>query len=84
LKELAGLLRGGGRIAIVSQPRCPGATAETTTAAARETVGLLEAAGFTAILVETSALKPPVAGVIGTTPTITASPSLPGGSSGQR
>jgi hypothetical protein len=84
LKELAGLLRGGGRIAIVSQPRCPGATAETTTAAARETVGWLEAAGFTAILVETLALKPPVACVIGTTPTIAASPSLPGGSSGQR
>jgi ubiquinone/menaquinone biosynthesis C-methylase UbiE len=69
LKELAGLLRAGGLIAIVSQPRCPGATAETTAAAARETVGLLEAAGFTAILVETLALKPPVACVIGTAPT---------------
>jgi ubiquinone/menaquinone biosynthesis C-methylase UbiE len=69
LKELAGLLHAGGHIAIVSQPRCPGATAETTAAAARETVGLLEAAGFNAILVETLALQPPVACVIGTAPT---------------
>jgi SAM-dependent methyltransferase len=45
LKELAGLLRGGGLIAIVSQPRCPGATAETTAAAASEIVEALEAAG---------------------------------------
>ena len=35
LKELAGLLRGGGLIAIVSQPRCPGATAGTTAASAQ-------------------------------------------------
>jgi SAM-dependent methyltransferase len=75
LKELAGLLRGGGLIAIVSQPRCPGATGETTAAAARETAGLLEAAGFTAIRVETLALKPPVACVIGTAPTLSARPS---------
>jgi ubiquinone/menaquinone biosynthesis C-methylase UbiE len=68
LKELAGLLRSGGRIAIVSQPRTPGATAETTAAAAREIVGLLEAAGFAAIRVETLDLKPPVACVIGTAP----------------
>jgi SAM-dependent methyltransferase len=66
LKEVAGLLRGGGLIAIVSQPRCPGATADTTTAAAIQIVGLLEAAGFAAIRVETLALKPPVACVIGT------------------
>jgi ubiquinone/menaquinone biosynthesis C-methylase UbiE len=66
LSELAGLLRGGGLIAIVSQPRCPGATAETTTAAAREIVGLLDAAGFAATRVETLDLEPPVACVIGT------------------
>lgn len=75
LKELAALLRGGGLIALVSQPRCPGATGETTAAGARETVGLLEAAGFTAIRVETLALKPPVACVIGTAPTTAARPS---------
>jgi ubiquinone/menaquinone biosynthesis C-methylase UbiE len=69
LKELAGLLRrGDGLIAIVSQPRCPGATADTTAAGAREIVGLLEAAGFDAIRVETLDLKPPVACVIGTAP----------------
>jgi hypothetical protein len=43
--ELGGLLRGGGRIAIVSQPRTPGATAETTATTARQIVGLLDAAG---------------------------------------
>lgn len=66
LKELARLLRDGGLIAIVSQPRCPGATAETTEHAAREIVGLLEAAGLVAIRVETLDLEPPVACVIGT------------------
>ncbi len=66
LKELARLLRGGGLIAIVSQPRCPGATAETTAAAARHTLQLLEMAGFGAVRVETLALDPPAACVIGT------------------
>jgi hypothetical protein len=75
LKELAGLLRGGGLIAIVSQPRCPGATGETTAAAARQTVGLLEAAGFAAIRVETLDLEPPVACVIGTAPSVPTPPS---------
>lgn len=68
LKELAGLLRRGGLIAIVAQPRAPGATAKTTAATAREIVGLLDAAGFTAIRVETLDLKPPVACVMGTAP----------------
>jgi ubiquinone/menaquinone biosynthesis C-methylase UbiE len=66
LKELAGLLRGGGLIAIVSQPRCPGATAETSAAAARGIAGLLVTAGFAVNRVETLDLKPPVACVIGT------------------
>ncbi|MGH8999415.1 MAG: hypothetical protein ACRDY7_08495 [Acidimicrobiia bacterium] len=60
------MLRPGGLIAIVSQPRCPGATAETTTAAAAEIVDLLRAAGFVEIHVETLNLNPPVACVIGT------------------
>ena len=68
LKELAGRLRGGGLIAIVSQPRTPGATAETTAATAREIVGLLDTAGFTALRVETLDLEPPVACVMGTAP----------------
>ena len=65
-KELAGLLRGGGLLAIVSQPRCPGATAATTAAAAGQIVDTLEAAGLVAIRVETLDLKPPVACVTGT------------------
>jgi SAM-dependent methyltransferase len=68
LDELAGLLRGGGLIAIVSQPRTPGAAAETTAAGAREIVGLLGGAGFVAIRVETLDLKPPVTCVIGSAP----------------
>ena len=65
LKVLAGLLRGGGLIAIVSQPRCPGATAATTAAAARQIVDALSSAGLVSIRVETLDLNPPVACVIG-------------------
>jgi len=68
LKELARLLRDGGLIAIVSQPRCPGATAETTVAAASQIVEELKAAGLVTIRLETLDLKPPVACVIGTAP----------------
>lgn len=65
LKELHSLMRPGGRIAIVSQPRCPGATAETTVAAGREIATRLTEAGFTGIRSDTLALKPPVVCVIG-------------------
>ncbi len=65
LKELRDLLRDGGVIAIVSQPRCPGATAQTTDAAASEIVDALSAAGFVAIRVKKLDLKPPVACVVG-------------------
>jgi ubiquinone/menaquinone biosynthesis C-methylase UbiE len=82
LKELGGLLRPGGLIAIVSQPRTPGATAETTAANAREIAGLLDAAGFTAIRAETLDLKPPVACVMGTTPSAPASSSTSGNREG--
>jgi SAM-dependent methyltransferase len=68
LTELAGVLCSGGLIAIVSQPRCPGATAETTAASAGQIVEVLEGAGFVSIRVETLDLKPPVACVIGTAP----------------
>jgi ubiquinone/menaquinone biosynthesis C-methylase UbiE len=68
LKELRNLMRAGGRIAIVSQPRCPGATAQTTVAAGRESAARLAEAGFTRIRSDTLGLKPPVACVIGEVP----------------
>lgn len=68
LKELHRLMQSGGRIAIVSQPRCPGATAETTVAAGREIAARLTEAGFTCIRSDTLGLKPPVVCVIGEVP----------------
>jgi SAM-dependent methyltransferase len=65
LRELARLLRPGGRIALVSQPRCPGATASTSVAAAEELATLLTGAGFADLRTETLDLDPPVAYVIG-------------------
>jgi len=64
-QALRRLMRPRGRIAIVSQPRCPGATAETTVAAGRERAARLTAAGFTRIRSDTLALKPPVICVLG-------------------
>lgn len=66
LSELGQLLRPGGPIALVSQPRFPGATAATTAAAADELATLLTAAGFERLHVETLDLDPPVACVLGT------------------
>jgi len=66
-EQLAGLRRRlapGGRIAIASQPRCPGATADTSRAAAREIEDLLRAAGFTHLNTQTLPLSPPVACVL--------------------
>ena len=65
LQALHRLMRPGGRIAIVSQPRCPGATAETTVARGREHAARLSAAGSTSIRSDTLALKPPVICVLG-------------------
>lgn len=68
LARLRELMRLGGRIAIVSQPRCPGATAETTAIAARNIVARLGRAGFVGVRVETLPLSPPVACVLGEVP----------------
>ncbi|WP_436634992.1 class I SAM-dependent methyltransferase [Actinomadura kijaniata] len=68
LRELRALLRPGGRIALASQPRCPGATADTTAQAAQELRDLLTRAGFVQPHTETLALNPPVACVLATNP----------------
>ena len=69
LGELRRLLRPAGRIALVSQPRCPGATRDTTARAAQELQDLLTQAGFTHLRVETLELDPPVACVLASNPT---------------
>ncbi len=70
-EQLAGLRRRlapGGRMAIASQPRCPGATAVTSRRAADEIGNLLRAAGFTPLSTETLPLSPPVICVLATAP----------------
>jgi SAM-dependent methyltransferase len=64
LAELRRRLAPGGRIAIASQPRCPGATADTSRRAAREIEGLLTEAGFKETSTHTLALSPPAACVL--------------------
>jgi len=68
LAELRRRLAPGGRIAIASQPRCPGATAETARGAAGEIEDLLRSAGFTQLKTETLDLDPPVVCVLGASP----------------
>jgi ubiquinone/menaquinone biosynthesis C-methylase UbiE len=68
LHELRRRLRPGGRIAIASQPRCPGATASTSRTAAREIQALLQDAGYTRTRTETLDLDPPVACVLAVNP----------------
>ena len=64
LAELRRRLAPGGRMAIASQPRCPGATADTSRNAAREIENLLREAGFTQMRTEILPLSPPVACVL--------------------
>ena len=64
LLDLRSRLRPGATIAIASQPRCPGATRETSAEAARKTESALANAGFTGIRVETLDLDPPVVCVL--------------------
>jgi len=68
LAELRRRLAPAGRIAIASQPRCRGATADTSRSAAREIENLLRDAGFTQMRTETLRLSPPVACVLAAGP----------------
>ncbi len=66
LRHIGRLLRPGGRIALVSQPRCPGATAATSAEAADRLRALLSQAGFRDLRSEMLELNPPVACVLAT------------------
>jgi SAM-dependent methyltransferase len=68
LQALHRRMRPAGRIAIVSQPWCPGAPAATTVAAGRAIAARLTAASFMRIRSDTLALTPPVSGVLGEVP----------------
>jgi SAM-dependent methyltransferase len=66
LAELRERLAPGGRIAIASQPRCPGATATTSRRAAGEVESLLRNAGYVGMRTEILPLDPPVICVLAT------------------
>jgi SAM-dependent methyltransferase len=66
LRDIGRLLRPGGRIALVSQPRCPGATAATSADAADRLRAMLSQAGFRDPRSEMLELNPPVACVLAT------------------
>jgi ubiquinone/menaquinone biosynthesis C-methylase UbiE len=64
LDDLRRRLTPGGRIAVATQPRCPGATRNTSLDAARNVTDLLRTAGFTKTRTETLDLDPPVVCVL--------------------
>jgi len=68
LTELRRRLTPGGRIAIASQPRCPGATRSTSLNAAHDIGVLLRCAGFTELRTEMLELDPPVVCVLAIKP----------------
>ena len=68
LSTIAGKLRPGGTIAVVSQPRSKRATAEHTRAAGEHFRDLLEQAGYEDLRSETLDLDPPAVCVLGRRP----------------
>ena len=75
LADLRRRLTPGGRIAIASQPRCPGATRNTSLDAADKITALLQAAGFTQTRTEILDLNPPVVCVLAVNPAPDRDPS---------
>jgi SAM-dependent methyltransferase len=63
-EDLRRRLTPGGRIAIASQPRCPGATRNTSLDAARSITDLLQVVGFERTRTKTLELGPPVVCVL--------------------
>jgi hypothetical protein len=59
------VLRPGGLIAVVHQPRGPGASDEMSDAKGREMAAVLVRAGFSEVRVETLRLKPAVVCALG-------------------
>jgi SAM-dependent methyltransferase len=68
LAALRELMRPGGRVAVVSQPRSAGATAETTRAAGTDLADLLDRAGYAEVTSATLDLDPPAVCVQATVP----------------
>ena len=66
LESLRTMLRSDGRMAIASQPRCPGATAETSARAGDDIARRLHDAGFSAVEIQSLPLDPPVVCVLAT------------------
>ncbi|MEU4579214.1 class I SAM-dependent methyltransferase [Nonomuraea sp. NPDC023979] len=69
LRRLRGLLRPGGRIALVGRPRYPGADRDTTGRATQELQDLLTEAGFAHPRVEVLDIDPPAACLLADNPT---------------
>lgn len=70
LVDLRSIMSEGGVIAIVSQPRCPGATSKHTERAEQEIRQLLQKAGFTDLRSERLELDPPAVCVLATSLTV--------------
>ena len=68
VEELRRLLRSGGLIAVVYQPRGPGANNETAAAEGQNIAAALAQAGFSEVRLETMALKPAVVCALGVNP----------------